>query len=279
MATEGNLVSHHEGALTSPQLLAVALLGVFVVGIGAGAVLFGPGTVFFASEPEPFSASVDMPMGTNQYILIEVDEGDNDEEVVVEHIHHVFFFTAADRGGLITWDFGDGATATGALTNHSFAEPGYYIVRATEVLNGAVEEVKLVVEVDLMSQAEVDNMECVCAPTAKDTIILLSEHEGQSAIEGYVKVEHDGSSESCSLRNPLQECHVRVMLQRLSGGDVVEESVLFDDTFRTNEQVVDFVLDSVNLQPGERLQLRLETDQLRDWHKPTAEWSTEAPVL
>ncbi len=107
MATEGTLVSHHEGALTSPQLLAVALLGVFVVGLGAGAVLFGPDAVFFASEPEPFSASVDASMGTNQYILIEVDEGDNDEEVVVEHIHHVFFFTAADRGGLITWDFGD----------------------------------------------------------------------------------------------------------------------------------------------------------------------------
>ena len=101
-------------------------------------------------------------------------------------------------------------------------------------------------------------MECVCAPTAKDTVIVLSEHEGQSSIGGYVKVEHDGSSESCSLRNPLQECHVRVMLQRLSGGDVVEESVLFDDTFRSNEKVVDFVFDTVELQPGERLQLRLE---------------------
>ena len=152
-------------------------------------------------------------------------------------------------------------------------------VQATELLDGLVETVVLSVEVDLVSQAEVDNMECVCAPTAKDTVILLSEHEGQTALEGFVKVEHDGSSESCSLRNPLQECHVRVMLQRLSGGDVVEESVLFDDTFRTNEKVVDFAFDDVMLQPGERLQLRLETDQLRDWHKPTAEWSTEAPVV
>ena len=31
-------------------------------------------------------------------------------------------------------------------------------------------------------------MECVCAPTAKDTVIVLSEHEGQSSIGGYVKV-------------------------------------------------------------------------------------------
>ena len=279
MAVNHGIVAQHDGALTSPQLLAVGLLAVFLVGLGAGAVLFAPGSGLFASEGEDFTASVDSPIGTNQYILVEVDEGDNDEEVLIEHIHHVFFFTAIDRGGLITWDFGDGSTATGALTNHSFAEPGYYTVRATELLEGAIEEVQLIVEVDLVSQAEVDNMECVCAPTAKDTVIVLSEHEGQSSIGGYVKVEHDGSSESCSLRNPLQECHVRVMLQRLSGGDVVEESVLFDDTFRSNEKVVDFVFDTVELQPGERLQLRLETDQLRDWHKPTAEWSTDAPVV
>ena len=279
MAADDGIVAQHDGASTSPQLLAVGLLAVFLVGLGAGAVLFAPGSGLFASEGEDFTASVDSPIGTNQYILVEVDEGDNDEEVLIEHIHHVFFFTAIDRGGLITWDFGDGSTATGALTNHSFAEPGYYTVRATEFLEGAIEEVQLIVEVDLVSQAEVDNMECVCAPTAKDTVIVLSEHEGQSSIGGYVKVEHDGSSESCSLRNPLQECHVRVMLQRLSGGDVVEESVLFDDTFRSNEKVVDFVFDTVELQPGERLQLRLETDQLRDWHKPTAEWSTDAPVV
>jgi hypothetical protein len=135
------------------------------------------------------------------------------------------------------------------------------------------------VTVNLESQAEVDNMECVCAPTAKDTLIPLSEHEGQSAIEGYVMVEHDGSSESCSLRNPLQECHVRVILQKLSSGDVVEESVLFDETFRSNEKVIDFAFDVVELEPGERLQLRLETDQLRDWHKPTAAWATSAPIV
>jgi len=29
---------------------------------------------------------------------------------------------------------------------------------------------------------------------------------------------------------------------------------------------------------GEGLQLRLETDQLRDWHKPMAAWSSTAPV-
>ena len=138
--------------------------------------------------------------------------------------------------------------------------------------------IALSITVNLESEAEVDNMECVCAPTAKDTVIPLSEHEGVSSLEGYVKVEHDGSSESCSLRNPLQECHVRVIMQKLSEGNVVEESVLFDDTFRSNEQVIDFVFEDVQLEPGERVQLRLETDQIRDWHKPTAAWSTSAPV-
>ena len=97
-------------------------------------------------------------------------------------------------------------------------------------------------------------------------------------IEGYVQVEHDGSSESCSLRNPLQECHLRVILQRTEEGSVVGEDVLFDDTFRSNELVVDFSLMDEEFEEGEGLQLRLETDQLRDWHKPMAAWSSTAPV-
>ena len=47
---------------------------------------------------------------------------------------------------------------------------------------------------------------------------------------------------------------------------MVEESVLFD-ALRSNEKVVDF-FDTVELQPGERLQLRLETDRLRLARKP-----------
>jgi PKD repeat protein len=221
---------------------------------------------------------VDNDSGTNQFILTEIDEGDNDEEVVTEHILHDFMFQATNRGGLVTWDFGDGTTATGPEANHQFQEPGLYIVKAIESLDGKITTTSVLVTVHLETEAEVDNMECVCAPTAKDTIIPLSDHEGTSTLEGFVRVEHDGSSESCSLRNPLQECHVRVILQRLSGGDVVEESILFDETFRSNEKVVDFNLEAIELDEGDRLQLRLETDQIRDWHKPTAEWLTSAPI-
>ena len=273
-------VGFNEHAISStPRILTLVLLCVFVVGMSAGAVLSGGEIGLFSFSDSEFTANVDNDVGTNYFVLTEIDEGDNDEEVMVEHILHTFVFEAINRGGRITWDFGDGFTATGAKTNHSYAAPGVYVVQASEALAGEVNIIALSVTVNLESEAEVDNMECVCAPTAKDTIIPLSEHEGSSSLEGYVKVEHDGSSESCSLRNPLQECHVRVIMQKLSEGNVIEESVLFDDTFRSNEQVIDFVFEDVQLEPGERVQLRLETDQIRDWHKPTAAWTTSAPVL
>ena len=274
----GELHSNNAGFFQSPKLISLVLLFVFIVGLSAGAVLSGSDLISNSGDSE-FSISIDNEIGTNKFILIEVDEGDNDEEVVTEHILHEFAFEASDRGGLITWDFNDGFTATGNEATHSFDKPGVYVIEATESLDGKVSIATITVTVHLDSEAEVDNMECVCAPTAKDTIIPLSEHEGISTIEGYVQVEHDGSSESCSLRNPLQECHVRVIMQRLSNGEVVEQSVLFDDTFRSNEQVVDFLFEDVELQQGERLQLRLETDQVRDWHKPTAAWFTNAPSI
>ena len=273
----GELARDKYGVSQSPKILSLVLLVVFVVGLSAGVVLTN-GSLISDSDSNSFKASVDNDSGTNQFILTEIDEGDNDEEVVTEHILHEFMFQATNRGGLVTWDFGDGTTATGPEANHQFQEPGLYIVKAIESLDGTITTTSVLVTVHLETEAEVDNMECVCAPTAKDTIIPLSDHEGTSTLEGFVRVEHDGSSESCSLRNPLQECHVRVILQRLSGGDVVEESILFDETFRSNEKVVDFNLEAIELDEGDRLQLRLETDQIRDWHKPTAEWLTSAPI-
>ena len=273
----GELKSNDGGFFQSPKLISLVLLFVFLVGLSAGAILSGTDLISNSDERN-FNISADNEVGTNRFILTEIDEGDNDEEVVTEHILHDFMFQATDRGGLVTWDFGDGSTATGVETSHQFQDPGIYTVKASETLDGKVTSTSILVTVHLETEAEVDNMECVCAPTAKDTIIPLSNYEGTSTLEGFVRVEHDGSSESCSLRNPLQECHVRVILQRLSGGDVVEESVLFDETFRSNEKVVDFSFESIELDEGDRLQLRLETDQIRDWHKPTAEWLTSAPI-
>lgn len=260
------------------QNILITMTLVFLLGSTVGYSLTTAGDRLFASEA-PFTIGVDSPEGTNIYILTEVDEGDNDEETVVEEIHHEFVFTASSDQGMIVWDFGDGATATGATAVHDYDQPGMYSVSATQTMADEVITKELIVVVHLNSQAEVDNMECVCAPTAKDTIILLSDHEGQSLLEGFVRVEHDGSSESCSLRNPLQECHLRVLLQRTEAGELIEETELFDDTFRSNEQVVDFSFPDTVLEPGQRLQLRLETDQVRDWHKPNAEWSMSAPLV
>ena len=54
--------------------------------------------------------------------------------------------------------------------------------------------------------------------------------------------------------------------------------VLFDDTFRTNDIDIPFELANEEFMPGEGLQLRLETDQVRDWHKPNTQWTMTAPT-
>ena len=225
-----------------------------------------------SEEKEEFVAKVDFAEGTNHYTLIEVDEGDNNEEKQVTLILHEFLFSVNGELDTVNWDFGDGNSGTGAIISHQYDEPGNYVVTATTSSPDSIESMTIDISVNLVGFAEVDNMECTCAPTAKDTVIDLMALPLKQSIEGYVKVEHDGSSESCSLRNPLQECHIRVIIQWTEEGSVIAQEILFDDTFRSNEHVVDFSLDGLELEQGKGVQLRLETDQLRDWHKPTAEW-------
>ncbi len=254
-------------------------IGVLLLTMISFSAVFGSLEILgFSDDKNTFTANVDFAEGVNYYTLVEVDEGDNNEEKVVTVISHEFVFSVNDENGAITWDYGDGTTGTGAITSHKFENPGIYTVTATSISADDVKTSQIEVTVDLEAVAEVDNMECVCAPTAKDTIIELLAQEGQMSMEGYVKVEHDGSSESCTLRNPLQECHVRVILERTESGSVVGQEVLFDDTFRSNELVVDFSLMDLEFEDGEGIQLRLETDQVRDWHKPSAEWSATAPI-
>ena len=225
-----------------------------------------------SEETESFVAKVDFAEGTNHYTLIEIDEGDNDEEKSVTMILHEFLFSVTGEKDTVTWDFGDGNSGSGEIISHQYQEPGNYVVTATTSSPDSIETMTIDITVNLVGSAEVDNMECTCAPTAKDTVIDLMALPLEQSIAGFVKVEHDGSSESCSLRNPLQECHIRVVMQWTDEGSVIAQEVLFDDTFRSNELVVDFSLDDLELDQGKGLQLRLETDQLRDWHKPSAEW-------
>ena len=260
------------------HLTAVTIIALLTTTVLSVAVLGGLDFIGLTDKNPQFTANVDFEEGSNYYSLVEIDEGDNNEEKEITLILHEFVFTSTDNDGLVTWDFGDGNMASGAIVSHQYESPGVYIVMASLLSSDVIEVSEIAVTVHLEATAEVDNMECECAPTAKDTVIDLLALPGTMTFEGYVQVEHDGSSESCSLRNPLQECHLRVILQRTDSGNVVGEDVMFDGTFRSNELVVDFEFTELQFEEGQGLQLRLETDQLRDWHKPMASWSSTAPL-
>ena len=260
------------------HLTVVTIIALLTTTVLSVAVLGGLDYIGLTDKNPQFAANVDFEEGSNYYSLVEIDEGDNNEEKEITLILHEFVFTSTGNDGLVTWDFGDGNMASGAIVSHQYESPGVYIVMASLLSSDVIEVSEIVVTVHLEATAEVDNMECECAPTAKDTVIDLLALPGTMTFEGYVQVEHDGSSESCSLRNPLQECHLRVILQRTDSGSVVGEDVMFDGTFRSNELVVDFEFTELQFEEGQGLQLRLETDQLRDWHKPMASWSSTAPL-
>ena len=225
--------------------------------------------------------SVNTNLGTNFYSMEEVDDGDNNEVEEIVWDNFTFQFDASESIGNIenyTWEFGDGNMLYGIEGAHSYELPGNYLVTLTVTsFNGNDASSQTEIAVNFDGFVISDNMECTCAPTGKDTVIDLVVLTGKQSIQGFVQVEHDGSSESCTLRNPLQECHIRVILQRTELGAIVSEEILFDDTFRSNEKIVDFQLSELEFSQGESVQLRLETDQIRDWHKPTAEWSITIP--
>ena len=251
--------------------VTIALLVIAAVASASALVTYN---IMTSEESEEFTAKVDFAEGNNHYTMIEIDDGDNDEEEQITLILHEFVFSVTGELDTVTWDFGDGSSGTGAIISHQYEEPGNYLVTSTTSSPDKIETVSIDITVNLVGFAEADNMECTCAPTGKDTIIDLVALPLEQSIAGFVKVEHDGSSESCSLRNPFQECHVRVVMQWTDEGSVIAQEVLFDDTFRSNELIVDFSLEELSLEQGKGLQLRLETDQLRDWHKPSAEWYT-----
>ena len=258
-------------------LSVASLVLILALSLATGAV-FTSINPLNSSSDETFSITTPVAYGVNEYTLVEVDEGDNDEEEVVTERLHEFQFESTNAGEVVNWDFGDGTTGIGPSIIHSFILPGTYTVTATSTSLDASKTDTISVVVERSATVESDNMECVCAPTAKATIVNLVAMPGISSFDGIVTVEHDGSSESCTMRNPLQECHVRIILERTLDGSVIGQETLIDETFRENELNVPFEMMNVELGEGEGLQLRLETDQIRDWHKPSTTWEMTAPV-
>jgi len=262
---------------------------------GAGAYVFGEGvlddiiedyqdeeeTVIAEEEPEVMvedliaTIFVNTNFGINEYDMEEVDDGDNDEVEVVEETFYVFEFNAYSSIGIASsyvWEFGDGNEAEGIETTHQYQNPGKYIVTLTLNNEQMKSEDQVEIVVDFDGHVISDNMECTCAPTAKETTIDLKIEENAQEITGETTVTHDGNTEDCTQRLIIQQCHLRVILETYDGNSLVSQDVIFDETFNTNSITVNFTYSPSDSENGYNFQLRLETDQIRDWHKPETNW-------
>ena len=72
-----------------------------------------------SSSSGEFSIDAPVVYGINEYTLVEIDEGDNDEEDVITERLFEFMFNAVSAGDVVSWDFGDGNAATGESVTHS----------------------------------------------------------------------------------------------------------------------------------------------------------------
>ena len=216
--------------------------------------------------------SLSTNFGTNFYSMEEVDDGDNNEVEEIVWDNFTFQFDASESVGNVenyTWDFGDGNMFSGMDGSHSYELPGKYLVTLTVRSSSEnSDSIQTEVIVNFGGFVISDNMECTCAPTAKVTQIDLKVDPEAKLISGETTVTHDGSTEDCTQRLVIQLCHLRVTIQEYSGESLVSEEVIFDETFSTNTKTVNF---SINPN-GNNYKILLETDQIRDWHKPNTEW-------
>ena len=267
---------------------------VLIIASGAGAYIFGEGFLddimedyqeedsqIIEEKPEVILEDliaiifVNTDFGINEYDMEEVDSGDNNEEEVVEETFYVFQFNAYSSVGNASsymWDFGDGNQGEGIEISHEYQKPGKYMVTLT-TSNGQIKsDDQVEITVDFDGHVISDNMECTCAPTAKETTVDLKIENNVQEISGETTVTHDGNTEDCTQRLSIQQCHLRVILEIYDGSSLVSQDVLFDETFNTNSVTVNFSYSPNDDENGYNFQLRLETDQIRDWHKPETFW-------
>ena len=110
-------------------------------------------------KPEPVLedlvavAFVNTNFGINEYSMEEVDDGDNNEEEVVEETLYNFQFNAYSSKGNASsyiWDFGDGNEGEGIEISHEYQNPGNYIVKLT-IGNGQInseDEIEITIDFD-----------------------------------------------------------------------------------------------------------------------------------
>ena len=160
----------------------------------------------------------------------------------------------------------------GIEITHEYQNPGKYMVTLT-TSNGQIKsDDQVEITVDFDGHVISDNMECTCAPTAKETTVDLKIENNVQEISGETTVTHDGNTEDCTQRLSIQQCHLRVILEIYDGSSLVSQEVLFDETFNTNSVTVNFSYSPSIDENGYNFELRLETDQIRDWHKPETFW-------
>ena len=267
---------------------------VLILASGSGAYVFGEGflddiindeqeedTQITEEKPEIVledliaTIFVNTDFGINEYDMEEVDGGDNNEEEVVEETFYVFQFNAYSSLGNASsymWDFGDGNQGEGIEITHEYQNPGKYIVTLTTSNGQMKSDDQVEITVDFDGHVISDNMECTCAPTAKETTVDLKIENNVQEISGETTVTHDGNTEDCTQRLSIQQCHLRVILEIYDGSSLVSQEVLFDETFNTNSVTVNFSYSPSIDENGYNFELRLETDQIRDWHKPETFW-------
>ena len=74
----------------SQKTLAILGIVIFLSGFFGGVILEKIDAGFSLSGEQSFSIEVDNDVGVNLYTLIEIDEGDNDEEVQITWVYHEF---------------------------------------------------------------------------------------------------------------------------------------------------------------------------------------------